>query len=137
MGAPAGGWMWPPAVTTYCGEHPAFAGICFQPGWLSPANLYRDGPIVAAWNFGWFWIKNTSLLIPLMIAAHFLRRWFVTNFPIWFTPMWLWFIVPNLIVLQPWPWDNTKFFIFWALLGSVLVGGVLAGVLPRCSVPAI
>ena len=43
--------------------------------------------------------------------------------------MWLWFVVPNIIVLQPWPWDNTKFFIFWALLGSVLVGGVLAGLL--------
>ncbi|TMF71985.1 MAG: hypothetical protein E6I13_03325 [Chloroflexi bacterium] len=43
--------------------------------------------------------------------------------------MWLWFVVPNIIVLQPWPWDNTKFFIFWALLGSVLVGGALAGLL--------
>ena len=131
IGVPTLVWMWPPAVTTYCGEHAAFGGICLEPGWLSPANLYRDGPIVAAWNFDWFWIKNTSLLIPLMIAAHFLRRWFVTDFPTWFTPMWLWFIVPNLIVLQPWPWDNTKFFIFWALLGSVLVGGVLAGMLRR------
>lgn len=137
IGVPTLVWMWPLTVTTYCGEHPAFAGICFQPGWLSPANLYRDGPVVAAWNFGWFWIKNTSLLIPLMIAAHFLRRWFVTDFPTWFTPMWLWFIVPNLIVLQPWPWDNTKFFIFWALLGSVLVGGVLAGMLRRGRVSVI
>ena len=43
--------------------------------------------------------------------------------------MWLWFVVPNIVVLQPWPWDNTKFFVFWALLGSVVVGGVLAGLL--------
>ena len=45
--------------------------------------------------------------------------------------MWLWFLVPNVIVLQPWDWDNTKFFIFWALLGSVVVGGVLARMFQR------
>jgi hypothetical protein len=39
--------------------------------------------------------------------------------------MWLWFVVPNVIVLQPWIWDNTKFFVFWALLGSIVVGVVL------------
>jgi uncharacterized membrane protein len=45
--------------------------------------------------------------------------------------MWLWFVVPNIIVLQPWDWDNTKFFVFWALLGSVMVGGLLAGLFKR------
>jgi uncharacterized membrane protein len=45
--------------------------------------------------------------------------------------MWLWFLVPNVIVLQPWVWDNTKFFIFWALIGSMLVGGVLSAMLRR------
>src|SRR5437879_10667083 len=64
-----------------------------------------------------------------MLAAHGLMRWIPSAFPNWFSPMWLWFLVPNFIVLQPWVWDNTKFFIFWALLGSVVVGGVLAGML--------
>jgi hypothetical protein len=73
----------------------------------------------------------------LLITAHVLRQWFATDFPKWFSPMWLWFLVPNLIVLQPWIWDNTKFFVFWALLGSVLVGGVLAGMLRRGRVSAI
>jgi uncharacterized membrane protein len=41
--------------------------------------------------------------------------------------MWLWFLVPNVVVLQPWDWDNTKFFIFWALLGSIMVGAFIAG----------
>jgi uncharacterized membrane protein len=45
--------------------------------------------------------------------------------------MWLWFLVPNVIVLQPWDWDNTKFFIFWALLGSIMVGGFIAGMVRR------
>ena len=131
IGLPTLVWMWPPAAISYCGDSPVFMGICFQPGWLAPANLYRDGPTLATAIFVWFWIENTSLLIPLMIAAHFLRGWFATDFPRWFSPMWLWFLVPNLFVLQPWAWDNTKFFIFWALLGSILVAGLLAGMLRR------
>jgi uncharacterized membrane protein len=95
-------------------------GYCVQPGWLTDGN-----------NWLWFWIKNTSVFIPLLIAARVLQHWFPTGFGKWFTPMWLWFLVPNLIVLQPWDWDNTKFFIFWALLGSVMVGGVLAGLFKR------
>ncbi|HEV3406359.1 MAG TPA: hypothetical protein VG364_07145, partial [Candidatus Dormibacteraeota bacterium] len=71
------------------------------------------------------------LLAPLIVAGHFLTRWFPTAFPRWFAPMWLWFVVPNVIVLQPWNWDTTKFFVYWALLGSVVVGGVLAGMLRR------
>jgi hypothetical protein len=125
IGVPILAWMWPPANTSVCGDL-SIAGYCILPGWLAPGG-----------NVFWFWFTNTSLLIPLMIAAHVLRRWFVTDFPTWFSPMWLWFIVPNLIVLQPWPWDNTKFFVFWALLGSVLVGGVLAGMFRRGPITAI
>jgi hypothetical protein len=136
IGLPILAWMWPPANTSFCGDL-TIGGYCIQPGWLAPGDWQRDGPLRATWNFIWFWIQNTSLLIPLMIAAHVLRRWFAADFPTWFAPMWLWFIVPNLIVLQPWVWDNTKFFVFWALLGSVLVGGVLAGMLRRGPVGAI
>src|SRR5205823_10153460 len=82
-------------------------------------------------DFVWFWIKNTSLLIPLIIAGHIVNRWVPTRFATWFAPMWLWFAVPSMIVLQPWDWDNTKFFIFFALLGSIVVGGVLAALFQR------
>src|SRR5437879_11220910 len=72
-----------------------------------------------------------------MLAAHGLMRWIPSAFPNWFSPMWLWFLVPNVIVLQPWVWDNTKFFVFWALLGSVVAAGVLAGMLTRGPATAI
>jgi uncharacterized membrane protein len=36
-----------------------------------------------------------------------------------------------VIVLQPWDWDNTKFFIFWVLLGSVMIGGLVAALFRR------
>src|SRR5207302_5076721 len=88
-----------------------------------------DGPIVFGAEWLWFWIWNASLLLPILVIAQFVLRSSPTAFPTWFAPMWLWFVIPNIVVLQPWVWDNTKFFVFWALLGSVVVGGVLAGLL--------
>jgi hypothetical protein len=120
IGAPLVVWLLPPSNNSVCSNDLSIGGLCIQLGWMT------DGT-----NWFWFWIKNTSLLIPLLIAAHFLQRWFPTRFGKWFAPMWLWFLVPNVIVLQPWDWDNTKFFIFWALLGSVMVGGLLAAMFKR------
>src|SRR5438874_1246054 len=129
IGVPILAWMWPPDNTSICASLPAIHGYCVEPGWLS----FTDWQLYGVWLFipEWvaFWLWNTSLLLPLIVAGHFLPRWFPTAFPKWFAPMWLWFLVPNFIVLQPWVWDNTKFFTFWALLGSVVVGGVLAGML--------
>jgi len=126
IGVPILAWMWPPDNTAVCGDWPSVGGFCFQPGWLS----FNDWRHLGLWLFFpdviAFWLLNTSLLIPLLIAGQALYRRFPTAYPNWFVPVWLWFVVPNLFVLQPWVWDNTKFFIFWALLGSILAGGVLA-----------
>ncbi len=126
IGVPLILWMLPPANNSQCGRGPSIGGYCIEMGWLT------DGD-----NWFWFWIKNTSAFIPLLVAAHFVQRWFPTGFGKWFAPMWLWFLVPNVIVLQPWDWDNTKFFIFWALLGSVMVGGLLAGLFKRGPLGAV
>jgi hypothetical protein len=131
MGVPILVWMWPPDITSICGDLPSINRYCIEPGWLSYPDWSRLG-VLAFWPiFVWFWIWNTSLLLPVMLAGQALYRWFPTEYPKWFAPMWLWFAVPNLIVLQPWDWDNTKFFVFWALLGSILAGGVLAAMLRR------
>jgi hypothetical protein len=131
IGAPILAWMWPAANTSVCGSSPSFHGYCFEVGWLSYLDWQHTSVIWAVPDFVWFWIRNTSVFIPLLIAAHILRSWIPTGFAKWFAPMWLWFLVPNVIVLQPWDWDNTKFFIFWALLGSILVGAILARMLRR------
>jgi hypothetical protein len=120
IGVPLVLWLLPPANNSLCGTGSSVAGYCIKWGWLTDGDFWP-----------WFWIKNMSVFIPLLLAAQFLRRWFPTGFGKWFAPMWLWFLVPNVIVLQPWDWDNTKFFIFWALLGSVMVGGLLAGLFKR------
>jgi hypothetical protein len=131
IGAPILAWLWPAANTSVCGSLPSVLGYCIEPGWLSVSDWSQAGALSAVWDIPWFWIKNTSVLIPLMLAAYLLRRWIPSDFARWFAPMWLWFLVPNVILLQPWDWDNTKFFIFWALLGSILVGGLLAGMMKR------
>jgi len=122
VGIPILAWMWPPDNTSMCGNLALLGGFCIQPGWLSGGY---------PWDWIWFWIWNTSLLLPLLIGGYVLQRRFPTEFPKWFAPMWLWFAVPNVIVLQPWIWDNTKFFVFWALLGAILGGGVLAHLVRR------
>ena len=124
-------WMWPPTNNSFCGDGGSIFGYCIEPGWLSYTDAKRDGLIWAVPDFLLFWIKNTSLLLPLIVAGHFVNRWIPTGFATWFAPMWLWFAVPSFIVLQPWDWDNTKFFIFFALLGSIVVGGVLAALYRR------
>jgi hypothetical protein len=131
IGIPILAWMWPPANTSMCGNSPSLHGYCFELGWLSYLDWQHDAAIWAGRDFAWFWIKNTSVFIPLLVGAHFVRNWVPTGFESWFAPMWLWFLVPNIILLQPWDWDNTKFFVFWALLGSILVGGVLARMFQR------
>jgi hypothetical protein len=131
IGAPLILWMLPPANNSVCGGGASVHGYCLELGWLSYTDWERHGVFSFPFDVAWFWIKNTSLLIPLLIAGHILPRWFPTGFSKWFAPMWLWFLVPNVIVLQPWDWDNTKFFIFWALLGSILVGGLLAAMFKR------
>jgi hypothetical protein len=131
IGIPLLLWMWPPSNNSICGQRPNVFGYCIQLGWLSYSDWQRDGVIYIPFDFASFWIKNMSMFLPLLIAAQFLRRWFPTDLPKWFAPMWLWFLVPSVIILQPWEWDNTKFFIFWALLGSIMVGGVLAALFKR------
>jgi hypothetical protein len=131
IGIPIVVWMLPPDNTAVCGDLASIRGYCIQPGWLAFTDWQRYGAWLLPFDVAAFWIWNASLLLPILVAGHALVRWFPTAFPTWFAPMWLWFLVPNVIVLQPWNWDNTKFFIFWALLGSMVVGGVLAGMLRR------
>jgi hypothetical protein len=137
IGVPILMWMWPAANTSLCGDGPHLGGYCIELGWLSSLDWQRNGVLWIGRDFVWFWIRNTSVFIPLLLAAHFLRRSIPTGFAWWFAPMWLWFLVPNVIVLQPWDWDNTKFFIFWFLFGSIVVGGVLARLFQRGPLAAI
>src|SRR5262249_21128454 len=69
--------------------------------------------------------KNTSLLVPAMAVAFLWRGVLPPRVGLYLAPIWLWFLVPNFVVFQAWDWDNTKFFAYWALLGSLAVGALV------------
>jgi len=63
-------------------------------------------------NFIIFWLKNSGLVLPLAIYGLFkwpkVKRWF-------FLPPLIIFILANVVVFQPWDWDNIKLF-SWVFL---------------------
>lgn len=94
------------------------ASLRLQPGWMSSADGAHQSDVA-------FWLLNTGLLVPLLLLAF---CWRGTLRPaLWWrlVPIWLWFLVPNVLVFQPWDWDNTKFFAYWLLIGALPVGLVL------------
>jgi hypothetical protein len=90
------------------------------------------------WEFGWahaqenvvwFWIKNTALFIPLMVAALAWRgrEPLVSRRLLFFyMPFVLCFVVPNVYKLSPWVWDNIKVLFYWWVATAPLVALVLA-----------
>ncbi|MBC7796177.1 MAG: hypothetical protein H7Z37_04800 [Pyrinomonadaceae bacterium] len=103
-------------------------------------------------NFFWFWLKNTGLFIPLLIAAiailvanfksknvdseveigidngddakpsSFVSR----NLILFYLPFVLCFVIPNTVRLAPWIWDNVKVLIYWFVISVPLVALLLA-----------
>jgi hypothetical protein len=80
-------------------------------------------------NPAWFWLKNTGIFIPLIALA---IGWRGKNFLIsrrllvYYLPFTLCFIIPNLIRLAPWVWDNIKVLYYWWLASAPLVALLLA-----------
>ncbi|HEX8501953.1 MAG TPA: hypothetical protein VF659_15325 [Pyrinomonadaceae bacterium] len=88
------------------------------------------------WEFGWdrggrnvvwFWLKNTAVFIPLLVAALAWRGAGVGRRLLFFyLPFLLCFVVPNVYKLSPWVWDNIKVLLYWWVASAPLVALVLA-----------
>jgi hypothetical protein len=115
-------WLWFIIPTAAIGLPLAWAikpetnSIRWLLGWMAPQS---DQP------WPWFWLRNVGLFLPLFAglallggAPRRLRR--LT------TPLWLWFIVPNLIAFHPSEWNNTKYFLFWQIAGCLLIASWLS-----------
>jgi hypothetical protein len=79
-------------------------------------------------NFFWFWFKNTGLFIPLLIAALLWKRerYLVSRRLLFFyLPFMLCFIIPNLVKLAPWIWDNVKILFYWWIASAPIVALLL------------
>jgi hypothetical protein len=73
-------------------------------------------------NAVWFWLVNTGAFIPLLVTAIFWRsnKRKLVAAPLlrFYLPFLLCFVIPNLVRLAPWDWDNIKVLFYW-YLGSV------------------
>jgi hypothetical protein len=82
-----------------------------------------------SWQIGWmshdesllrFYIKNFGMiLVFLPVAFYLIRRqmviWQLTAVSL------IWFILPSLMIFQPWDFDNIKLFIYWYFFAAILV----------------
>ncbi len=83
-------------------------------------------------NIVWFWFVNTGLFIPLAaVAAIWPRRPWVTARPLllFSVAFAAWFVVPNVMKLAPWIWDNIKVLEYWYVGFVPLVALLLARLL--------
>ncbi len=102
-----------------------------EPGALSYARVLvgwmagTDGGL-GAWLV--FWLRNVGLFLPLVIVGFVWRATLARRtwrFLLAFMPL---FVIGNLVVLQPWDWDNQKWLVYWFLASAIVVAAVLARV---------
>jgi hypothetical protein len=91
-----------------------------------------------AWELGWdhgqenpiwFWFKNTGIFIPLIFVAVLSKRdgYLVPRrLLLFYLPFTLCFIVPNVLKMAPWIWDNVKVLYYWWVASAPLVALFLA-----------
>jgi hypothetical protein len=81
-----------------------------------------------------FWLLNTGLFIPLLAAALLAGRLPGTGerplvngrlLRFWL-PFMAWFLIPNVVKLAPWTWDNIKVLYYWWVGSAPLVALVIA-----------
>jgi hypothetical protein len=117
---------------------PALALALPQVLWMATGSALHAGRFVS-WHVGWdhgeenavlFWLRNTGVFVPLLLAAFVWRR---DGVPLvsprrarFYVPFALCFVVPNLLQLSPWIWDNVKFLVYWLAASTPFVALLLA-----------
>jgi hypothetical protein len=92
--------------------------VAWQPGWDHGAH-----------NVVWFWFVNTGLFVPLLVVALLWRRGafkLPSRLLKFYAPFIFCFIVPNLIRVAPWIWDNIKVLFLWYVASAPIVALLLA-----------
>ena len=73
-----------------------------------------------------FWLANAGVLILLLLVALVSKRLSSVPQRRFYLPFALWFILPNLVLLAPWAWDNIKVLVYWALASVPFVALTIA-----------
>jgi hypothetical protein len=111
-----------------------------QVWWVTHLGGVKGNAFVA-WSLGWdhgsrnavlFWLQNTGVFIPLLVAG---LLWRSTpplvpgGLRLFYVPFTLCFIIPNVVRLAPWIWDNIKVLIYWFVASVPIVALVLGRLL--------
>jgi hypothetical protein len=105
----------PQILLQQAGSASAASAIRWLPGWVAPPD---------PWII--FWLKNLGAFAPLLVLALFVRSGLPDasrRLLLAFQPL---FLVANLVVFQPWDWDNTKILMWWYLASCFLVAALFA-----------
>lgn len=109
----------------------------------STVGTASDAKDFIGWNWGWdkgenynivyFWLKNTGLTIPLIVAGVWLvfrskgqgpkskagnQGSRVNGLALFYAPFAFLFVICNVFKFAPWEWDNIKLLIYW-FVGSL------------------
>lgn len=107
-----------------------------QMWWATRASAVKAGSFFE-WTFGWdrgqenvftFWLRNTGLFLPLLIAALAWRgraRLVSPRLLRFYLPFTLCFIIANVAKVSPYLWDNIKVLFYWYVASTPLVALLL------------
>jgi hypothetical protein len=105
--------------------------------WLSGSGTIQTESYLGwhvGWDHGdvnvlWFWFVNTGFFIAVLLAALLWRgTWFEVprKLLLFYVPFLFCFILPNLVKVAPWVWDNIKVLFYWYIASVPLVAWLLA-----------
>ncbi len=89
----------------------------FSPGWLAPNTQ-------TSWLI--FWWDNWGLFLPLALISTLVLP---NAYKKLLLPFWLWFVLANLFLFQPYDWDNAKILTWVHLLFTIPVTLLLSQVI--------
>ncbi len=105
----------------------------FNCGWDKGAEDY----------FLWFWLKNTGIAIPMIVAGAYLwvfpqrrkdaeqEKRKVPQVLLFYIPFAFIFVLCNVVKLAPWAWDNIKLLIYWFAMSTPLIAYAVVWVWER------
>jgi hypothetical protein len=121
---PSRAWFWffatwvaiaaPQLLLQLGGGAGALSAIRIQLGWVAAGDQWP-----------WFWLKNLGAFAPLVVIALFGQRWLRPRAHRLLIALSALFVATNLIVFQPWDWDDSKLLVYWFLGVSIAAAAVL------------
>lgn len=96
----------------------------WHPGWEAH-DLWQAGQMIPLT----FWLRNAGAFLVLLILALLIRKLLAARVREFYLPFLICFVLPNLVLLAPWAWDNIKVLLYWYLASCPLVAALLARLL--------